>query len=212
MMAWMDYQHSQGMRWEETAADVDVSQAASRSLLQQGPTRDHEPSAVVELVLQAFQRGSDQDIEDLFTFVDPTGELVARHASAAGAMNSFKWKIRKEPRWKNIAARPHAALLHMRAFEIAGGVMTDPDVRLYMVRAQPFFPDATQAESDVIFQFKLVRHRATTPEAAEALGSMHGCWVVRDIAPDYASWSVRNPSGAGVAPDTFKRPKRSAEH
>ena len=47
----------------------------------------------------------------------PDGDLAAAHASSAGAMNAFRWKIRKEPRWKNIARRRDAqpATLHIHS-------------------------------------------------------------------------------------------------
>ena len=42
-----------------------------------------------------------------------------------------------------------------------GSVMTDPDVRILRVRASPYFPDAAYAESEVFFNFRVVRQRAS---------------------------------------------------
>jgi len=215
MMVWVDDQHSQGKSWIVDAEEMDVSLAADAAALKAGPKPSLEPAEIVELMLKGFQRGSNDDIEDLFQFVHPTGDLASAHQSSAGAMSSFRWKIRKEPRWKNMANRPHAALLHMRSFEVVGGLMTDPDIRVYMVRAQPFFPDAPHAESDVNFQFEVVRiGKSSHPDFAEIdaeRGMQADCWMVNRIEPKYEDWAVRDPINAGRCPDTFKAPKRSAE-
>jgi len=210
-MCWVDDQHS---RWTSAAKHIDVAEAAERAKCAAGPAPHLAPLDVVQTMLSAFQCGSNEAIEDLFQFVMPQGALAAAHASSAGALSAFRWKIRKEPRWKNIAARPHAALLHMRDFEILGSVMTDADVRLYRVRAEPFFPDAPAAESDVIFQFELVKQRVgvgSHPAAREALGKYANCWLVNDITPQYQDWAVRDPLDAARCPDTFVMPKRSKE-
>ena len=110
-------------------------------------------------------------------------------------MSKFRWSIRKEPRWRNIAARPHAVLLHMRDYEVLGTLGTDLDVRLFRVRAQPYFPDAPHAESEVVFQFQLVRHctQFAHPDVVQALGTLGDCWLVRE-------------SGSNPRPSTFARP------
>lgn len=208
-MGWVDDQHS--FRYEKAEEEVDVSEAAERAKCLAGPSPDLQPLDVLDVVLRAFKRGTNEDIEDLFQFVLPTGQLASDYSSSAGAMSAFRWKIRKEPRWKNIAGRPHAALLHMRAYEVLGSLMTDADVRLYRVRAEPFFPDAPHAESDVIFQFELVKQRASHPAAREALGNRADCWLVNNILPHYSDWAVKDPINNSQCPDTFVMPKRSAE-
>lgn len=209
-MAWIDDDRSQGKVWIADA-ELDVSQATAHAELLAGPKPSLEPSQVVDSILQAFQRGSNEDIEALFQFVDPDGALASRYISSAGAMCAFRWSVRKEPRWRNIARRPQAALMHMRSYEVLGGVMIDPDLRSYMVRAQPFFPDAPDAESDVMFKFELRRIRPPLHQSPE-LYPLSGCWLVDDISPDFGAWEVRDPIGAGRAPDFFQMPKRSAEH
>lgn len=161
-------------------------------------------------MLAAFQRGTNEDIAELFAFVHPSGDLAAQHQSPVGPMPKFRWNIRKEPRWKNIARRPHATLLHMRDYDILGTLGTDLDVRLYRVRAHPYFPDAPHAESVVIFQFQLVRHCShfAPPEIVEALGTLADCWLVNAIEPSYGEWEVKDPINASRCPDTFKMPKR----
>ena len=164
-------------------------------------------------MLAAFQRGTNEDIAELFAFVDPSGDLAHEHQSPVGPMSKFRWSIRKEPRWRNIAARPHAVLLHMRDYEVLGTLGTDLDVRLFRVRAQPYFPDAPHAESVVVFQFQLVRHcsQFAHPDVVQALGTLADCWLVNNITPSYGDWEVKDPIGAGRCPDTFKMPKRIAE-
>jgi len=208
-MAWVNDPHSSGMSYVEEEW-IDASQAADRALLALGPSTELEPSTIVDMVMKGFQRGTNEDVEDLFQFVEPTGKLANSYQGSAGPMKNFRIKIRKEPRWKSIANRPIAALLHMRNFTIMGGVMTDPDVRVYHVRAEPFFPDAPQAESEVIFQFELVRQRASIESGITALGSHHKCWLIDSIEPKYSDWAVRDPIGI-ICPDVFKKPKRSAE-
>jgi len=39
------------------------------------------------------------------------------------------------------------------------------------------------------------------------LGDLADCWMVNDITPDFSSWHVKDPIGAGRAPDTFVPPK-----
>jgi hypothetical protein len=209
-MQWVNAQHSQGMLW----VDDDNDASPERSKLAAGPSPSLKPAEVVELLLNGFQRGSNADVEDLFKFVLPSGELAVQHSrGSADPMVNFRIKVRKEPRWKNIAGRPQAALMHMRKYDVMGGVMTDPDVRIYMVRAEPFFPDAPHAESDVVFQLELVRVRAS-----RASGTADGeqtaaanCWMVNRIDPKFEDWAVRDRIHAGRCPDVFKPPKRSAE-
>jgi hypothetical protein len=191
-------------------ANIEVSRAAAAARATLGPSSSLAPADVLETMLYAFQRGRDEDVEDLFQFVVPDGDLAAAHASSAGAMACFRWKIRKEPRWQKIARRPCAMLLKMRSWEVVGSVMVDPDVIMFGVRASPFFPDAPHAEAETHFQFQLVRQHAgpgSHPEAAAMLGSRAGCWMVNDITPDFSSWHVKDPIGAGRAPDYFVPPK-----
>ena len=128
--------------------------------------------------------------------------------SSAGPMAKFRWTIRKEPRWKNIARQPQAALLHMRDWQVLGHLGTDVDVRLYRVRAQPY-PRAPHAESDVIFQWKLTRHvsKGTHPDVLAALGSLADCWLVPSIRR-YGEWEVKDRLCAERCPDTFMCPSR----
>ena len=84
-----------------------------------------------------------------------------------------------------------------------GSVMTDPDVRILRVRASPYFPDAAYAESEVFFNFRVVRQRASHPSAAEALGEREGCWLVSTIEADWQAWEVHDKIGAGRCPDSF---------
>ena len=173
------------------------------------PSPEVEPLAIVQLQLAALQRGTNEDIEYMWRFVAPDGELAADHENSAGSMSKFRWKIRKEPRWKNIGRRPHAALVRMRSWSVGGVLMLDPDCLLYRVTASPFFPDAEHAESEVAFQWRLVRQRAVEgahPAAKEALGELADCWMVHGITPDFSAWHVHDPIGAGRAPDTFKPP------
>jgi hypothetical protein len=167
------------------------------------PAPDLKPLDVVVAAMSSLQRGGNEDIEHMWRFVDPTGELAVNHENSAGAMSKFRWQVRKEPRWRNIAQRPHAALLSMRSYEVLGALMTDADCVTCRVRASPYFPDAEHAESEVYFNFELVRQRATTPSLIEMLGERAGCWMVHNIAADYASWFVKDSIGAGRAPDSF---------
>jgi hypothetical protein len=208
-LCWVDDQQQQEIAAQ--AAEIDISPAADRLKCREGPSPNLTPLEVVELMLGAFQRGTNQDIEELFAFVDPNGDLAMEHAmSSAGPMAKFRWTIRKEPRWKNIARRPQAALLHMRDWQVLGHLGTDVDVRLYRVRAQPYFPDAPHAESDVIFQWKLTRHvsKGTHPDVLAALGSLADCWLVNSIEPLYGEWEVKDRLCAERCPDTFIMPKR----
>jgi len=189
---------------------VDVECAAAHARAKLGPTPDLTPAEVLETMLAAFQRGGDDDVEDLFQFIVPDGDLYTRHSSSAGAMACFRWKIRKEPRWQKVYDRPCAMLLGMRSFEVVGSVMTDADIMLCGVRASPFFPDAPHAEAEAFFEFQLVRQRAgvgSHPDAAAVLGDLADCWMVNDITPDFSAWHVKDPIGAGRAPDTFVPPK-----
>ena len=136
---------------------VDVDSAAIHARAKLGPTPDLTPAEVLETMLAAFQRGGDEDVEDLFQFVYPGGDLYQRHASPAGSMACFRWQIRREPRWQKVYARPCAMLLGMRSFEVVGSVMTDADVMRWGVRASPFFPDAPEAEAEAYFEFQLAR-------------------------------------------------------
>ena len=142
----------------EQSIDVECASVHARAKL--GPMPDLTPAEVLETMLAAFQRGGDDDVEDLFQFVVPDGDLYTRHSSSAGAMACFRWKIRKEPRWQKVYDRPCAMLLGMRSFEVVGSVMTDADIMLCGVRASPFFPDAPHAEAEAYFEFQLVRRSA----------------------------------------------------
>ena len=136
---------------------IDVTIAAAHLRAKLGPSPHLTPMEVLETMLAAFQRGDDDDIEDLFQFVVPDGDLATAHAkTSAGAMACFRWTIRKEPRWQAAGARPCATLLKMRSWEVVGSVMTDPDIVMFGVRASPFFPDAPHAEAEALFQFQLV--------------------------------------------------------
>ena len=176
---------------------VDVDSAAIHARAKLGPTPDLTPAEVLETMLAAFQRGGDEDVEDLFQFVYPGGDLYQRHASPAGSMACFRWQIRREPRWQKVYAppnpdpnpktnpnpdpdpnpnlnqvyaRPCAMLLGMRSFEVVGSVMTDADVMRCGVRASPFFPDAPEAEAEAYFEFQLARRHhilATGPTLSE---------------------------------------------
>ena len=86
---------------------VDVDSAAIHARAKLGPTPDLTPAEVLETMLAAFQRGGDEDVEDLFQFVYPGGDLYQRHASPAGSMACFRWQIRREPRWQKVYARPN---------------------------------------------------------------------------------------------------------
>lgn len=174
-----------------------------RALLPLAPSPKISPREVVEIQCAALQRGGNEDIEHMWRFVAPDGPLAVAHQSSAGAMARFRWTVRKEPRWRNIASRPHAALLSMRSWDMLGCVMIDADVVQCRVRASPCFPDALHAESEVSFLWTLVKQRALHPETAEALGATRDCWMVHDIAADYASWHVHDPLNAERAPDFF---------
>jgi hypothetical protein len=187
---------------------VDVSTAAAQltELLQ--PKPELEPMQVVEASLASFKRGTNEDIEQLFNLVCPDGELAASYASSAGAMACFRWTIRREPRWKGIAGRPHAALLKLRSWDIVGSLRPSLDECRVHVRCRPFFPDAPDAESEVEFEWTLARQFASNhPEAAEALGVHDGCWMIRDIRPHYGSWTVHDALHNGRCPDYFTPPR-----
>mmetsp|Transcript_33988 Transcript_33988/g.112495 ORF Transcript_33988/g.112495 Transcript_33988/m.112495 type:complete len:240 (+) Transcript_33988:54-773(+) len=190
---------------------VSVSEAAAqvKALL---PRPELEPLQVVEALCAAFQRGGDDDIEALFALVAPDGQLCRAYRSSAGSMPAFRWTIRREPRWKGIAGRPQAALLKMRSWHIIGSLRPTLDECYVHVRASPFFPDAPDAEGEVVFKWHLARQHADAhPEAAEMLGEAAGCWLVHDIAPEHGSWTVHDPLDAGKAPapDFFKAPPYS---
>ena len=164
-MCWIDQQ----------ALRCDVSQATEQVTVLLGPRADLSPLDVVEAMLAAFQRGENDDIEQLFNFVLPDGDLARKYQSSVGPMPSFRWTIRKEPRWKNIARRPHAALLKMRSWEILGRLVVDSDQLLYRVRASPYFPDAPQAEASCDFTWQLVRQHVTSHPAAAVLVDHADC-------------------------------------
>ena len=208
-MGWVDEQHEQGgVRY---SAEVSVEDAARMAELLKGPSPDIAPAKVVEMVCDALKRGTNEDIEAMWAFVEPEGGLAAQYPSSAGSMQAFRWKVRKEQRWKNIAARPHAAMLHMRGYDVIGGLMTDVDAVQYHVRCSPFFPDAPFAESVVTFKVDVVRQLAQNDEHAEALGNRANCWIIHDITPGFGEWEVKDPLSADRCPDFFKPPKRSAE-
>ena len=174
-MCWIDRQ---------PLKSVDVTEAAEQVTVLLGPRPDLSPLEVVEAMLAAFQRGENDDIEQLFNFVLPNGDLASQYQSAVGPMLSFRWTIRKEPRWKSIARRPHAALLKMRSWEILGRLVVDADQLLYRVRASPFFPDAPQAEASCDFTWQLVRQHAATSHPAAAM-----------LVEDYADCALASASG-----------------
>ena len=190
---------------------VSVSEAAAqvKALL---PRPELEPLQVVEAQCAAFQRGGDDDIEALFALIAPDGQLCRAYRSSAGSMPAFRWTIRREPRWTGIAGRPQAALLNMRSWHIIGSLRPTLDECYVHVRASPFFPDAPDAEGEVVFKWHLARQHADAhPEAAEMLGEAAGCWLVHDIAPEHGSWTVHDPLDAGKAPapDFFQAPPYS---
>ena len=121
--------------------ELSVTAAAAQLKCMLGPKPELEPFEVADMVLAALQRGENDDIAALFEFVMPDGQLASEHESSAGAMSKFRWKIRKEPRWKNIARRPQAALLKMRSYAVQGSIMMNPDVMIYRIKAAPYFPD-----------------------------------------------------------------------
>lgn len=176
------------------------------------PSKELPPLDIVEAQLRCFQRGADEDIDELWAFVAPNSELAEEHwsdgegstAPSMSAVEKFRSEIRREPRWESIAGRPCAALLYMREWKVLGVVMTDADRMIYRVRASPTFPDAPHAESEVAFNWHLVRRRAENPSAAAALGDLADCWMVHQIAPDYGAWAVADPLSADRAPDTFR--------
>ena len=51
------------------AGSVDVASAAGGLLLVRGPSPNHEPLTVMELILDGFKSGSDEDVENLWQFV-----------------------------------------------------------------------------------------------------------------------------------------------
>ena len=178
----------------EQSIDVECASVHARAKL--GPTPDLTPAEVLETMLAAFQRGGDDDVEDLFQFVVPDGDLYTRHSSSAGAMACFRWKIRKEPRWQKVYDRPCAMLLGMRSFEVVGSVMTDADIMLCGVRASPFFPDAPHAEAEAYFEFQLVRRSAQrhsrhstsqVRSAAASIAIFSSRWALRPTLPRCAS-------------------------
>jgi hypothetical protein len=173
------------------------------------PSPSMKPNEVVEAVLLALQRGDNDDIEAAWNFVMPNGELASQHKCSAGPMVSFRINVRREPRWHMIGRRPCAALLRTHSFQVLGGVMTDADVMLYRVKASPSFPDAPECESEVSFNWELVRQRQSShPSADDSLGELNGCWMVNSIEPDYSAWFVKDPIGAGRAPDFFTHTKK----
>ena len=102
----------------------------------------------------------------------------------------------------------------VRGYELIGGLMTDVDVRQYLVRCSPFFPDAPFAESVVTFKVDVVRQFVDAKrhkEQAEALGNRANCWIIDNITPGFGEWEVKDPISADRCPDFFKPPKRSAE-
>lgn len=192
---------------------VDETQqlSAQQQQLMQGPSPALAPSEVVSLMLAAFQRGTNEDIEQLFRFVEPTGALASSNLCSAGPMVHFRATVRKEPRWKNIARRPQAAMMHMRSYTIVGCLFEDADTITYRTRCSPFFPDAPAAESEVGFDWHLVRQRAADSRHPELLQGRADCWMVDDIQPKYGDWQVFDPLSAERCPDVFKAPKRIAE-
>ena len=136
---------------------VDVT-PASENLLE-GPAPELTPRDVVEAQCDAMKRA---DVEHFWKFVAPECDLAIDYAHPQGAQTNFNWKVRNEPRWKNIARRPQAALYTMRDFRIVGTVFTDADKMLVRVSASPYFPDAPGAEAETHFVFTLGRMRASS--------------------------------------------------
>jgi hypothetical protein len=169
-----------------------------------GPSPELTPLNIVEAQLAAFQRGSDDDIAELYSLISPDGKMALQQKNG---MDGFRWAVRREPRWLHISARPHAALLNCRSWTVVGQLRLGLDSIVFRVSAMPFFPDAPHAESEVVFNWHLCRQLAglgAHPSAAEALGDRAGCWLVNDIEPDYSGWQVLDPSSAGKAPDSFR--------
>ena len=131
-MNWVDGsgEMGKGQHWL-----VDVT-PASENLLE-GPAPELTPRDVVEAQCDAMKR---VDVEHFWKFVAPEGDLAVDYAHPQGAQTNFNWKVRNEPRWKNIARRPQAALYTMRDFRIVGTVFTDADKMLVRVSASPTSP------------------------------------------------------------------------
>ena len=127
---------------------VDVT-PASENLLGK-PTRKLTPRDVVEAQCDAMKRA---DVEHFWKFVAPEGDLAVDYAHPQGAQTNFNWKVRNEPRWKNIARRPQAALYTMRDFRIVGTVFTDADKML--VRVSASLAPTRRAPSETHFVFTL---------------------------------------------------------
>ena len=185
-MNWVDGsgEMGKGQHWL-----VDVT-PASENLLE-GPAPELTPRDVVEAQCDAMKRA---DVEHFWKFVAPDGDLAVDYAHPQGAQTNFNWKVRNEPRWKNIARRPQAALYTMRDFRIVGTVFTDADKMLVRVSASPYFPDAPGAEAETHFVFTLGRMRASSTHAE--MVEHPECWMTHSVEPDYSSWAVTDPNNA----------------
>jgi len=172
---------------------------ARQSIMQSSVALDIEPLQIVPEQLDALRSGSDQDFTHFFQFVDPRGELARSHASSApdGPVVMFRAKVRREPRWKSIGLRPHAALLKHKSSEIIRSRnkgYVDDDTFCARVRVLPFFPDAPSAESEVLFQWILRR------QLTGSLGAPKLVWRVDDISADFGGWVVKKEVGDNAAP------------
>lgn len=161
-----------------------------------------EPLDIVRHQLSALQRGGDEDLAAFMQYCDPMGELCAAHDSSAsdGPLALFKAKIRREPRWRRIGQRPLAALLHHKSADIIKGAnkgYSDDSTFRVRVRVQPHFPDAPEAESEVLFDWLLRRSLVGSLSAPKTI------WRVDQVSADFSGWSVSTgtPSTAAEVRD-----------
>ncbi len=155
-----------------------------------GPSSSYDPLEVIAAQLSALQVGSDEELDRAWEFVDPDGPLALAHSSSAGARSRWKWEVRREPRWRQIGARPMAALFRHSGWSLTSVMEPTPHKCIVRVRAHPWFPDAPHAESEATFQWELVKQPEASPAASSYEVSHPGCWLVHQIEADFGGWQV----------------------
>jgi hypothetical protein len=163
--------------------------APTPALTPRVPTKTMPPLEIVQKQLNDLQTGDDASLNHFFSFCDREGAFANKFESSApdGPIVLFKSKIRREPRWKSIGHRPVAALLHHKNAEIVKGSnkgYIDESTFKVRVRVEPYFPDAPDAESAVLFEWLLKRQIQGSVEQPTTK------WLVEDILPDFGGWAV----------------------
>ena len=172
--------------------------AAAIAFTPSGPPRftqqATEPLEIVREQLSCLQRGEDEDLNKFMSFVDYEGPFAEQFYSSApdGPIVLFRSKIRREPRWRRIGQRPVAALLYHKSADIIKGAnkgFVDGSTFRVRVRVQPYFKDAPEAESAVLFEWLLKR------QLVGSLAKPETIWKVDNIAADFSGWFVDADAG-----------------